>query len=79
MARKRTTTRTIKPKRKGQKPLKFKKGALRKQLGTTKSGTISKKKLAKARSGKLGPKARKRVQFFDNVLSKGHRRRGGKR
>lgn len=73
MAKKRTTVRTIKPRRKGQKPLKFKQGALRKQLGTTKSGKISSKKMGKALSGGYGPKAKKRALFAKNVL-KGRRR-----
>jgi hypothetical protein len=74
-SRRRTTTRTIKPKKKGQKPLKFKQGALTKQLGRTKSGTIPKKKMAKAAAGGYGPKAKKRALFARNVLKGGRRKK----
>lgn len=76
MARKRRATRTITPKRKGQKRLTFKQGALRAQLGTTKKGTIPKGKLDAAAKGRYGPKAQKRALFAKNVLKAGRRRKG---
>lgn len=66
------TIKTIKPKRKGQKPLKFKEGGLHASTGTAPGQKISASQHAKAASGALGPKAQKQEAFFTNVL------RGGK-
>lgn len=59
----------IPAKKKGQKPLKFKKGGLHASTGTASGKKISSAKHAAAKSGSLGPKAKKQEQFFQNVLS----------
>lgn len=59
-----------------RKPLKFKKGALHRQLGVPAGKKIPAKKMAAARSGRLGPTAKKRALFAKNVLTGG---RGKKR
>ena len=64
---------TIKPTKKGQKPLKFKSGGLHKSTGTKGGKKISAKKHAAARSGKLGKKAKKQELFYQNVLKKGQK------
>lgn len=61
-------TRTIKPKSAGQKPIKFKEGGLHASTGTKPGKKISASTHAKARSGKLGPKAKKQEMFYENVL-----------
>lgn len=56
--------------KKGKKPLKFHEGGLHASTGT-KSGTkISAAKHKEAQEGKLGPKAKKQEQFYENVLKK---------
>jgi hypothetical protein len=55
---------------KGQKPLVFKKGGLHKSTGTPAGKPISAEKHAEAKSGKLGPKAEKQENFYENVLKK---------
>jgi len=71
----RPATVTIDARKKGQKPLKFKKGGLHKSTKTKKGKKISGKKHEEAKEGKLGPKAKKQENFYENVL-KGH---GGKK
>lgn len=68
-------TRTIKPQKKGQKPIKFKEGGLHASTGTPSGKKISAKAHRAAAAGKMGPKAKKQEQFYENVL-KGH---GGKK
>ena len=53
----------------GKKPITFKEGALKQQLGVAKGKKIPAKKKAAALSGKLGPKAKKRALFAKNVLT----------
>lgn len=62
------TTRTIKPNKPGQKPIKFKEGGLHESTGTPKGQKIPASKHAAAAAGKLGPKAKKQEQFMRNVL-----------
>lgn len=52
----------------GKKPIKFKPGALHTQLGVPQGEKIPASKMAKARSGALGPLAKKRALFAKNVL-----------
>lgn len=59
---------TIKPTKKGQKPLHFKEGGLHASTGTAPDKKISPAKHAAAASGKLGPKAERQEQFYQNVL-----------
>lgn len=62
------TIKTLKPKKKGQKPISFKEGGLHASTGTPAGAPIPAAKHAAAASGKLGPKAQKQEQFFENVL-----------
>lgn len=75
MARRRraTKTRTIKPKRKGQKTIRFKQGALRRQMGVKKGGKIGRKRLQAAARSPNKLKA-KRARFALNVLKAGRRK-----
>lgn len=66
---------TIDATKKGQKPIKFKEGGLHKSTKTKKGKKISGKKHEEAKEGKLGKKAKKQEDFYENVL-KGH---GGKK
>jgi hypothetical protein len=58
----------LKVKKKGQKPIQFKEGALRAQLGAKKGEKIPASKMEAAKSGELGPLAKKRALFKENVL-----------
>jgi hypothetical protein len=69
MAKKKAKTVTLKPTKKGQKPITFKKGGLHKSTGTKAGKKIPAKKMAAATSGKLGPKAKKQAMFKKNVLT----------
>ncbi len=59
---------TIEPKSAGQKPITFKEGGLHGSTGTKPGQKISAAKHAEAKSGKLGPKAKRQETFFENVL-----------
>lgn len=74
-ARRRTTakTRVIKGRR-GQKPIRFKQGALRKQMRIKKGGKIGRARLQAAARSSNKLKA-KRARFALNVLRAGRRRR----
>lgn len=61
-------TKTLQPKKPGQKPITFKPGALHKELGVAAGKKIPAKKMAQAASGKLGPVAKKRANLAKNVL-----------
>jgi hypothetical protein len=74
----RTKTRTITPKRKGQKKITFKQGGLHRSTKTPKGKKIPASKHRAAASGRLGPKAKKQELFYRNVLSKGGRRKKGR-
>ena len=60
---------TIKPVKKGQKPITFNKGGLHASTGTPAGEKIPAKKLTEAKSGKLGAKAKKQEMFRENVLT----------
>lgn len=60
----------------GHKPITFKPGALHSQLGVKQGQKIPAKKMAAARSGKLGALAAKRANFAKNVLGASHRKKG---
>lgn len=59
---------TIKPQKKGQKPISFKKGGLHESLGVPQGQKIPASKKAAAAKGEYGPKAKKQAQFAKNVL-----------
>jgi hypothetical protein len=59
----------LKVKKKGQKPIEFKAGALREQLGAKKGEPIPASKMKAAESGELGELAKKRALFKKNVLT----------
>ena len=71
--RKSGSTVTMKPTKKGQKPIKFKSGGLHRSTGTKQGKKISAAKHRAAASGKLGKKAQKQERFYQNVLKKGQR------
>lgn len=66
-------TKTIMPKKKGQKPITFKKGGLHQSTGTKPGKKIPASKHAAAKAGKLGKKAQKQEMFYENVLKKGRK------
>jgi hypothetical protein len=77
--KRRTRTRTITPRRKGQKPLRFKQGTLRAQMGVKKGGKIGRARLQQAARSPNKLKA-KRARFALNVLKAGQKgRRRGRR
>lgn len=73
--RRSTTTRTIRPKKKGQKTIRFKAGGLHRSLKVPAGKKIPASKMAAARAGRYGPKAKKQALFARNVLTGGRRRR----
>jgi hypothetical protein len=75
--RKAGSTVTMKPTKKGQKPIKFKSGGLHTSTGTKQGKKIPASKHRAAASGRLGKKAKKQEQFYQNVLKKGQRKRKG--
>jgi len=76
-ARRRTSTRKtgVVKGRAGRKPIRFKKGALRAQLGVKKGRKIPAGTMRAALSGRKGKLAKKRALFKKNVLTGGRRRR----
>ena len=60
---------TMKPTKKGQKPIRFEKGGMHKTTGTPMGQPIPKGKIAAAAAGRYGPKAKKQAQFKKNVLT----------
>lgn len=59
---------TMKPTAPGQKPITFKEGGLHASAGVKPGKKIPAAKHAAAKSGKLGPKAKKQEMFYENVL-----------
>lgn len=55
----------------GKKAITFQQGGLHASLGVPKDKPIPKAKMAAARAGKYGPKAKKQAQFAANVLTGG--------
>lgn len=64
---------TIKGK-KGQKPIKFREDGLHESLGVKKGEKIPASKIAAAKAGKYGPKAKKQANFMTNVLKGGKKK-----
>lgn len=66
---------TVLIKAKGKKPLRFKKGALHRQLGVPEGKPIPREKIEAALGGKYGPLAKKRAVFaFKGALKAGRER-----
>lgn len=69
--------------KKGRKPISFKKGALHRQLHVPEGQPIPESKKRAALAGRYGPQAKKRAVFgFKGALAKGRatrRKRGGRR
>jgi hypothetical protein len=63
------------PTKKGQHKISFREGGLHASTGTPSSKAITPAKHALAKSGKLGPKAKKQELFYENVLQ--HRKSRG--
>ena len=59
---------TLKPKKKGQKPITFTSGGLHKSTGTPAGKTIPASKVNAALAGRLGPKAKRQALFKKNIL-----------
>ena len=59
---------TIHPTEGGQKPITFHEGGLHESTNTPAGQPISEAKHRAAASGKLGQKAKRQEQFFENVL-----------
>ena len=55
----------------GQKPVRFKKGALHSQLGVPEGEKIPASKMAAAKAGRYGPLAAKRASFATGMLAAG--------
>lgn len=62
---------TIKPKKPGQKKITYKKGGLHASLGVPQGKKIPASKLAAARAGKYGAKAKKEAQMAKNIFHVG--------
>ena len=61
---------SILPAKKRQHKISFHEGGLHASTGTPLSKKISPAKHASAKSGKLGPKAKKQEMFYENVLKR---------
>lgn len=64
---------TVVIRKKGKKPIKFKKGGLHRSLNVPEGQKIPASKLRAALAGKYGPKAKKQAMLYVNVLKKGQR------
>jgi hypothetical protein len=62
---------TIKPKKAGQKKITYTKGGLHASTGTPQGQKIPASKMAAARAGKYGPKAKKQAALATNVFHVG--------
>jgi hypothetical protein len=63
---------------KGQKPVTFQKGGLHRSLGVPMGEKIPASKMAAARRGEYGPKAKKQAVFATGMLAAGRRTARGK-
>jgi len=71
---------TVTIKKKGKRPITFKKGALKRQLGIPEDKPIPASKKKAALSGKLGKLAKKRAEFaFKGPLAAGRKKIAKKR
>lgn len=60
---------TLKPKKTGQKPIKFKKGGLHQSVGVPQGKKIPQAKIQAALAGKYGPLAKRQAMLMKNVLT----------
>ena len=58
---------------KGQKPVTFNKGGLHRSVGVPQGQKIPASKMAAAKAGKYGPKAKKQASFATGMLAAGRR------
>lgn len=70
---------TMKPTRKGQKPVTFKKGGLHKSLGVPQGEKIPESKMRAAAAGRYGPLAKKQAIMALGMLKKGQKTAAGKK
>jgi hypothetical protein len=70
---------TLKPTKKGQKPITFQRGGEHKSLGVPAGEKIPANLLRQAKGGKLGRKAQKQEIFRENVLTGPKRRKDRKK
>lgn len=68
-ATKNLKTKTLKPKKKGQKAIKYKEGGMHATLGIAQDKKIPAKTKAAALAGKKGKLAKKQALFAKNVLT----------
>ncbi|HVH52916.1 MAG TPA: hypothetical protein VNA32_02145 [Actinomycetota bacterium] len=64
--------------KKGQKPVTFAKGSLHRSLGVPQGQKIPASKMAAAKRGEYGPKAKKQANFATGMLAAGRRTARGK-
>lgn len=64
---------TMKPTKKGQKSVSFEKGGLHRSTHTPEGEKIPASKMAAAKAGKYGPKAKKQASFAQGMLAKGRK------
>lgn len=76
-AKKAGKVKTLKPKKKGQKPIKFKEGGMHATLGVAQGVPIPKGMFQAALHGSKGKLAQKQAMFKKNVLT-GRKKRKGK-
>jgi hypothetical protein len=61
--------------KKGKRPIKFHEGGLHQSLGVAKGQKIPASKIAAAKAGKYGEKAKKQADFMTNVLTGGKKKK----
>lgn len=64
---------TVTIKKKGKKPIKFRKGGLHRSLGVPEGEPIPKGKMRAALAGRYGPLAKKQAVMAKGLLAKGRR------
>jgi hypothetical protein len=64
---------TVTIRKKGKKPVTFQKGGLHRSLGVPQGQKIPASKMAAAKAGKFGPKAKKQASFATGMLAAGRR------
>ena len=72
---KKTKTVTIGPSKKGRKAVTFQKGGLHRSTNTPMGEKIPPVKMAAAKAGRYGPKAKKQASFATGMLAAGRRTR----
>lgn len=70
---------TMKPTKKGQKPVTFKKGGLHKSLGVPQGKKIPAGKMKRALAGGYGPLAKRQAVMAKGMLKQGQKTAAGKK